>query len=119
MRKDLKMRRGKEIAQGAHAAMAFLLEELKGNGGHLDADSFSSAQQVWMNNMFTKVCLQVSSQEKLFAVFHAAYDAGLDVHLITDAGTTEFHGAPTITCLAIGPDESEKIDAITRDLKLY
>lgn len=33
-------------------------------------------------------------------------------------GKTEFHGVPTRTCLAIGPDDSEKIDAITGQLQL-
>ena len=45
-------------------------------------------------------------------------EAGLEVHLITDSGKTEFHGEPTQTCLAIGPDDSEKIDAITGRLEL-
>ena len=30
IRRDLKMRRGKEIAQGSHASIAFLLEKIKG-----------------------------------------------------------------------------------------
>jgi peptidyl-tRNA hydrolase len=35
MRKDLKMRRGKEIAQGAHASMAFLAKKaLAGEAFH-------------------------------------------------------------------------------------
>ncbi len=38
--------------------------------------------------------------------------------LITDAGRTEFHGEPTNTTLAIGPDYSEKIDKITGGLPL-
>jgi PTH2 family peptidyl-tRNA hydrolase len=45
-------------------------------------------------------------------------EAGLEVHLITDNGKTEFHGEPTRTCLAIGPDDAEKIDAITGRLQL-
>ena len=47
-----------------------------------------------------------------------ALEAGLEVHLITDRGKTEFHGEPTNTCLAIGPDEADKIDEITGDLQL-
>ena len=47
-----------------------------------------------------------------------ALEAGLEVHLITDSGRTEFHGQPTRTCLAIGPDEADKIDAITGHLQL-
>lgn len=47
-----------------------------------------------------------------------AVAAGLEVHLITDSGRTEFHGQPTRTCLAIGPDLAEKIDEITGHLQL-
>ena len=47
-----------------------------------------------------------------------ALESVLEVHLITDSGKTEFYGEPTRTCLAIGPDEADKIDAITGDLQL-
>jgi len=43
----------------------------------------------------------------------------LETHLITDNGTTEFNSVPTNTCIAIGPDYSDKIDMITKHLKLY
>ncbi|GAI83243.1 unnamed protein product [marine sediment metagenome] len=46
-----------------------------------------------------------------------AKDAGLKTVTITDAGLTCI--APgTVTCIAIGPDEEEKIDAIIGKLKL-
>ena len=38
--------------------------------------------------------------------------------LITDAGNTEFHGVPTVTCLVIGPYISEEIDKFTGNLPL-
>ena len=40
------------------------------------------------------------------------------VQLCVDAGRTEFHGVPTATCCAIGPDWPERIDPITGHLKL-
>jgi peptidyl-tRNA hydrolase, PTH2 family len=48
-----------------------------------------------------------------------ALDAGLRSHLITDSGRTEFGGMPTITALAIGPDQADAIDLITGDLTIY
>lgn len=115
IRKDLKMRRGKEIAQGAHASCAFITNRLRKNG-QVD---FSKAEAAWVEGSFAKVCLQVSSEEELLAVFNKAKEAGLVVHLITDSGKTEFGGVPTKTCLAIGPDWPSKIDPVTGDLKLY
>ncbi len=111
VRADLKMRKGKMIAQGAHASIAFLTRRLP-------KIKLSKAEQEWMDTSFAKVCVRVESEEQLLDIYQQARDAGLEVHLITDSGKTEFHGEPTRTCLAIGPDYSDKIDPITGDLKL-
>lgn len=117
MRHDLNMRRGKQIAQGAHAAMAFLCLRLQEQNS-LSLDDFSDAQRAWLEGSFAKVCCRVDSEKALMDIFHRAKSAALDVHLITDSGRTEFHGEPTNTCIAIGPDNSEKIDLITGHLRL-
>lgn len=116
VRRDLGMRRGKEIAQGSHAAMAFLSRQLQGGKNEI---KLSEAAREWIESSFTKVCVRVDNEEELLEIKEKAEQAGLEVHLITDSGRTEFGGVPTKTCLAIGPDESEKIDAITGHLKLY
>jgi len=117
MRHDLKMRRGKQIAQGAHAAMSFICRRLQEQGA-VSLDDFSEAQQMWLNGSFAKICCRVNSEEELIAIHDKAVEAGLEVHLITDSGKTEFNGVPTRTCLAIGPDVAENIDNITGDLQL-
>ena len=117
MRHDLKMRRGKQIAQGAHASMSFICRMLQQHG-KLTLQDFSDAEQAWLTEGFAKVCCRVNSEEELMAIYDKAVETGLNVHLITDSGKTEFNGVPTRTCLAIGPDYAEKIDAITGDLQL-
>jgi peptidyl-tRNA hydrolase, PTH2 family len=64
------------------------------------------------------VCVRVDSEEELLCVVKAAQEAGLLVQLCVDAGRTEFHGVPTPTCCAVGPDFPERIDPITGHLKL-
>lgn len=113
IRKDLKMRRGKEIAQGAHASMAFLSHAFR-NGEQLQP-----AQKAWLDGVFAKVTVQVDSEVALREVEQKAKEAGLTVHLIEDCGRTEFGGVKTATCLAVGPDDSAKIDLVTGHLKLY
>jgi PTH2 family peptidyl-tRNA hydrolase len=115
MRNDLGMRKGKMIAQGAHASMAFLTRRLKlermGRDGmppYRGLGFFEDVEVKWLDSSFAKICVRVDSAEA----------ADLEVHLITDSGKTEFHGEPTETCLAIGPDFAEKIDPITGELKL-
>lgn len=117
MRHDLKMRRGKQIAQGSHASMAFLTRRLQKHG-QLSMDNFSAAEQTWLSASFAKICCRVNSEEELLEIRDKAIAAGLEVHLITDSGKTEFHGVPTNTCLAIGPDEAEKINQVTKHLEL-
>ena len=112
MRNDLNMRKGKMIAQGSHAAMSFLV--------YPDEASDQSKEEIkeWTDGSFAKICLYVDSEESLLEVYEKAKEQGLIVHLITDSGRTEFKGVPTKTCLAIGPNFSEKIDAVTGSLKL-
>ncbi len=117
MRHDLKMRRGKQIAQGAHASMSFLCRRLQ-NQSSVSLDDFSDTERVWLTGSFAKICCRVNSEEELMSVYDNAIAAGLQVHLITDSGKTEFHGQPTRTCLAIGPDEAAKIDTVTGHLEL-
>ena len=117
MRHDLKMRRGKQIAQGAHASMSFLCRLLQQQQS-VSLDDFTDAERAWLAGSFAKVCCRVDSEEELLAIHRQATDAGLQVHLITDSGKTEFHGVPTRTCLAIGPDDTGKIDQVTGHLQL-
>jgi PTH2 family peptidyl-tRNA hydrolase len=113
MRRDLGMRRGKEIAQGAHAAMMWLSHRIRRPGY-----TFSEAERLWLDGPFTKVCVRVDSEEELLGVVRAAEQAGVMVYLCVDAGRTEFHGVPTPTCCAVGPDAADRVDPITGHLKL-
>lgn len=117
VRHDLKMRRGKQIAQASHASMSFLARRLQ-KYGHTSLANYSRPVREWVRGSFAKVCCRVNSEEELLEIRDKAIEAGLEVHLITDSGKTEFHGEPTNTCLAIGPDYAEKIDPITGHLQL-
>jgi peptidyl-tRNA hydrolase, PTH2 family len=119
MRKDLGMRKGKMIAQGAHASLAVLLD-----AGAPDPDGTSfrfaidDALAAWLGGRFTKVCVSVDSEAALDDVVERARAAGVRCALIVDAGHTEFHGVPTKTCCAVGPAWSDAVDAITGELAL-
>lgn len=125
MRKDLNMRKGKMIAQGSHASMAFITRAI--NWGSLVSFSGGIVHLLvvikevaikWMRESFAKVVLSVDSKQELDEIYNKAKEAGLEVHLVEDNGATEFHGVKTKTCIAIGPDYSNKIDLITGHLKL-
>lgn len=81
-------------------------------------DDFSPNEQSWILGSFAKVCVRCNSEEELMAIHDKAIESSLEVYLITDSGRTEFHGQPTRTCLAIGPDDAAKIDQVTGHLEL-
>ena len=123
-------RKGKMIAQGAHASMKVFFDRRVGGLGSTVNERLpqpaanvlvvplDALMDAWVEGLFTKVCVQVDSEEALLAIVAEARVAGLPVALIEDAGQTEFHGVKTATCCAVGPADAEAIDRITGGLKL-
>jgi PTH2 family peptidyl-tRNA hydrolase len=118
MRKDLNMRKGKMIAQGSHASIAFLTRRIEYRDYGPMINYLLDHEKEWLEYSFKKVCVSVDSEAELLEIAQKANEAGLEVNLITDSGLTEFGGVPTNTCLAIGPNYSDEIDKITGHLKL-
>jgi peptidyl-tRNA hydrolase, PTH2 family len=119
MRKDLNMRKGKMIAQGAHAAMKVLLDRAHKTEISYVVEIFEGdPMYYWLSDIFTKVVVGCSSEEELLLLKSVADMKGIRTALIQDAGKTEFHGEPTYTALAIGPDDIDIIDEVTGHLKL-
>ncbi|MEX3984277.1 aminoacyl-tRNA hydrolase [Paraburkholderia sp. EG287A] len=117
MRKDLNMRKGKMVAQGSHASMAAVLSRGDEIGGAI-CIPLDSDIGPWLQGRFAKVCVSVSSEAELQAVFEKGRASGLPCAIIKDSGFTEFHGVPTLTAAAIGPGPVEQVDAITGHLPL-
>ena len=117
MRKDLNMRRGKQIAQSCHASLAILTNMLSESGGNWTID-IPTVMEEWLKDSFTKICVYVNSEKELFDIYDKAKANDILCSIIQDAGRTEFNGVPTYTCCAIGPDYSDKINEITGKLPL-
>ena len=119
MRKDLNMRKGKMVAQGAHASMRVILQAGAADAAqHEYTIAMTEPMAAWLTGRFTKVCVSVDSEAALESIVERARAAGVPVALITDAGQTEFHGVPTKTCCAVGPAWADDVDAITGALTL-
>jgi peptidyl-tRNA hydrolase len=139
------MRKGKMIAQGAHASMKVILDQMETNGCGCCGDGTVYNEKTkelvnygfiksgkerhlrlwndtplyeWLEGKFTKIVVSVNSEQELLEVYEKAKNDNILCSLIEDSGATEFKGIPTHTCCAIGPDESEKIDKITGHLSL-
>lgn len=124
LRKDLNMRKGKMVAQGAHASMKAILDEgifrettLTGIPNKFEL-YLTTEMENWLTGLFTKVCVGVDSEDELLDIYNKAKAAGLHCSLIQDAGLTEFGGVPTYTAAAVGPGIVEDVNDITGHLKL-
>lgn len=118
VRKDLNMRKGKMCAQVAHASMKFLFDNNESEKLTELKVKLSEPEGKWATERFAKIVVSVDSEEELRGLMAKAELANVDCYPIIDAGLTEFHGVPTLTCVAFGPEYSEAIDEITGKLKL-
>ena len=134
---------GKVAAQVAHASMAFMTRDLRSvnqepdpysdemwhaiSGGYNTPPPDRKYRSLlvddelahWLDGSFTKVVVAAESEAELLEVYEKAKVAGLRYTLITDEGRTVFNGVHTNTCIAIGPNYIEKVNAIARHLPLY
>ena len=105
VRQDLKMEKGKLSTQVAHASVEAVLS------------SSSAKVDAWREEGMKKVVVKVKNEAELRSYQQLAKREKLVASLITDAGHT-FFKEPTTTCLGIGPDTDEKVDKVTKHLKL-
>ena len=105
LRKDLKLPLGKACSQCAHASVEAVL------------NSDKKKVSAWRRQGAKKVVLKVKDDKELIEFIGLARHMRLKTALITDAGKTVI--APgTKTCLGIGPDDEQQIDAVTGKLKI-
>lgn len=109
IRKDLNIRKGKTVVQGAHASQLALHQAQR-----LCPDLVSS----WIYDFgMKKVCVHISNLQSLHELCNAIKAALIPVHHVVDEGRTEFK-EPTITALGVGPYYSDEIDKFTGKLPL-
>jgi len=131
VRRDLKCRRGKMMAQVAHASLAAVLSLM-----HMNTRCFIEDEKIlnydeynfrvyhsdpvheWLRDKFTKIVVGVPDEQNLLLLRDQAKEKKIPHALIVDCGITEFHDVPTTTALALGPARSEVLDELTKDLIL-
>jgi len=108
VRSDLKMGRGKIAAQAGHAAVSAAEEARK---------HFQRWWKAWLDEGQCKIAVKVNTENELLRLEGEAKKSGLPHALISDRGLTQLPPG-TVTCLAIGPAPSNKVDKITGKLAL-
>ncbi len=108
VRSDLKMGKGKTVAQCSHASLDAFKKTEK---------SFPKISRAWEEEGQKKVVLKVGSEKELLEYFELAEREGIPCALIRDAGHTQLEPG-TVTCFGAGPWEEKKLDALFGKLRL-
>jgi PTH2 family peptidyl-tRNA hydrolase len=118
-RTDLGMGAGKMGSQIAHATLKVFFDRASTvrheDGSGVMTIPMTKEMMDWAEGEFTKIVLEIKSEEQLRKKYQLAIDAGLPASFIIDNGHTVFNGIKTPTTCAIGPADPEAIDAITKD----
>ncbi|MDY6765292.1 MAG: peptidyl-tRNA hydrolase Pth2 [Halobacteria archaeon] len=105
IRTDLGMGEGKKAAQAAHASL----------------QAYEKAppdiQREWKEEGMKKIVLKARDESELLELKEEAGRAQLPFALIRDAGHTQIEPG-TLTALAVGPGDDERVDRITGHLTL-
>ena len=110
------LRIGKYCAQASHASLGAFLN----CSNRMDTEPLAGQyMNQWLYDSFIKIVLYTESLEEILDLYQKVEENKIPCALITDNGTTEFHGKPTVTALGIGPWLSEDIDKITGNLNLF
>ena len=105
---ELKMGKGKIAAQGGHAAVKATLKSGELRPELLDA---------WLSTGQKKICVKAVDALHIEQIETQAKQVNVLTSKIHDAGHTQIP-AGSLTVLALGPDEDEKLDDLTGELKL-
>lgn len=108
IRNDIKMSRGKIVAQGSHASLMSYFEAEK---KHKDL------AKEWIDTGEKKIVLKVDDETALKRLYEAFKYKNIPCAIVTDAGLTELPPG-TVTALGIGPWKNSELNTLTSSLKL-
>jgi len=105
IREDLKMSKGKVIAQCGHAIVNMMKHSNK------------QKQRKWIQNGEKIVTLKISKLNDIKEIVNEI-NSKIFTHIVVDAGRTEIEPNTETVCI-IGPEEENIINYYTSHLKLY
>lgn len=122
VRRDLKLKRASLASLIAKASAEFFLDNNESGRDDSLSVRLTPQESEWITSGSTRIVLGVTSEDALRSLTFKAEMAGLSCYPVfgktpmgNDVGDLDDHPL----CVAIGPDDSQKIDEITGNLKLF
>ena len=107
VREDIKMSKGKVLAQVSHAIVNATIKSYN-----------KTIFNRWRSNGEKIVVLKVSNEKTLDTIINIAIRKNIEKGIVIDEGLTEVKPG-TKTVAFVGPDNETKIDKLVGQLKLY
>lgn len=121
VRRDLKMRPGKMAAQVAHAAIKVILDR----GSFIGAScrdffipQMTEEMKYWMGVSFTKIVLSAQNEADILELEKKAKELNIPHAVMIDDGWAEYHADKVVTCIALGPANSDTLNKLIKDFPL-
>ena len=120
MRRDLRLRRAALAALTAKASAEFFIDNNTSDKDDVLRVQLSPQESEWINSGCTRIVLGVTSETALKSLAFKAEVAGIACYPVVGRSPElyEREGELETLAVALGPDESSKIDEITGNLKL-
>jgi PTH2 family peptidyl-tRNA hydrolase len=109
VRNDINMKKGELATQVAAASLKFLIENNESNRNDQVFVTLSNNEASWLTGSFSQVVVGVDSAEQLQDIIIRAELMGVEAHANAKGDT--------MTCVALGPDESSVLERIIHRLK--
>lgn len=119
LRRDMKLRRSEAAALASKASMAFILEgDESDQHGHIKVN-LTGLEAEWALGAGTRIILGVSSEDAIKKLLLKADIQGISTYEIEGVLSEKNDEEKQILAASLGPDESDKLDLITGNLKLF
>jgi len=109
VRSDINMKRAELASQVAAASIKFLLENNEADRGNQMFVTLSDNETSWLTGSLSQEIVGVDSEEQLQNIMMRAEMLGIETHA-TSKGNT-------LTCVALGPDDSSILQKLIHRLK--
>jgi len=119
LRRDLRLRRAEAAALASKASMSFILEGDESDQSGCVKVTLSGIEAEWILGSSTRIILGVTSEEAMRKLLLKAELQGVSTYEITGSSSGKVDEGIQLIAAALGPDEGDKLDLITGNLKLF
>lgn len=119
LRRDMRLRRAEAAALASKASMAFVLECDESDQGGCVKINLTGIEAEWILGSSTRIILGVSSEDALRKLLLKAEMLGISTYEVTGSSSGKPDEGIQLIAAALGPDEEDKLDLLTRNLKLF